>query len=149
MKVILLADVKGSGKKGELIEAADGYARNFLLPRKLAKEANAQAINELKNAEQSKQYKLDLQKAQAEETAKKLNDVVVKITASAGKGGKLFGSVTSKEIAEEIKKQFGADIDKRKISLDADIKAFGTYNCEIKLFTGISTKLRVQVTEKE
>lgn len=149
MKVILLADVKGSGKKGELIEVSDGYARNFLLPRKLAKEANAQAMNEFRNAEQSKQYKLEVQKAQAQETADKLNSVIVKIEASAGKGGKLFGSVTSKEIAEEIKKQFNADIDKRKISLDTDIKAFGTYNCEIKLFTGISTKLKIQVVEKE
>lgn len=149
MKVILLADVKGSGKKGELIEISDGYARNFLLPRKLAKEANAQAMNELKNAEQSRQYKLEMQKSQAQETADKLNGVTVKITASAGKNGKLFGSVTSKEIAEEIKKQFNADIDKRKISIDAEIKAFGTYNCEIKLFAGISTNLKVQVSEKE
>ncbi len=149
MKVILLTDVKGSGKKGELIEVSDGYARNFLLPRKLAKEANAQVMNEFKNAEQSKQYKLDVQKAQAQDIANKLNGVTVQIKASAGKNGKLFGSVTSKEIAEEIKKQFSADIDKRKISIDTDIKAFGIYNCEIKLFTGISTKLKVQVTEKE
>ena len=149
MKVILLTDVKGSGKKGELIEVSDGYARNFLLPRKLAKEANAQVMNEFKNAEQSKQYKLDVQEAQAQDIANKLNGVTVQIKASAGKNGKLFGSVTSKEIAEEIKKQFSADIDKRKISIDTDIKAFGIYNCEIKLFTGISTKLKVQVTEKE
>src|SRR5699024_758253 len=117
MKVVLLADVKGVGKKGELINASDGYARNFLLPRKLAKEANAQAMNELKNAEASKAYKIKTETEEAQRAAAALEGKTVKITAKAGVNGKLFGSVTAKEIAQEIKKQFGFEIDKRKISL--------------------------------
>ena len=135
MKVVLLADVKGVGKKGELINAAEGYARNFLLPRKLAKEANAQVMNELKNAEASKAYKVKTE--------------TVRITAKAGQGGRLFGSVTAKEIAQEIKKQYGFDIDKRKIHLDTDIKAFGGYHIEVKLYNGITAKLAVSVTEAQ
>ena len=111
MRVILLADVKGSGKKGDLINAADGYARNFLLPRKLAKEANEQAMNELKNAEQAKQHKIEVEKAAAADAAKKLNGKTVKLVANAGQGGRLFGSVTSKEISEELKKLYGVDVD--------------------------------------
>ena len=127
MKVVLLADVKGVGKKGELINASDGYARNFLLPRKLAKEANAQAMNELKNAEASKAYKIKTETEEAQRAAAALEGKTVKITAKAGVNGKLFGSVTAKEIAQEIKKQFGFEIDKRKISLSTEIKAFGVY----------------------
>ena len=123
MKVVLLADVKGVGKKGELINASDGYARNFLLPRKLAKEANAQAMNELKNAEASKAYKIKTETEEAQRAAAALEGKTVKITAKAGVNGKLFGSVTAKEIAQEIKKQFGFEIDKRKISLSTEIKA--------------------------
>ena len=149
MKVVLLADVKGVGKKGELINASDGYARNFLLPRKLAKEANAQAMNELKNAEASKAYKIKSETEEAKRAADALSGKIVRITAKAGQGGRLFGSVTAMEIAQEIKKQFGFEIDKRKISLDGDIKAFGTYQFEIKLYTGITAKLSVSVTETE
>ena len=104
MKVILMEDVKSLGKRGELVEASDGYARNYLLPRKLAKEANAQAMNEYKNAENSKNYKIATQKAQAEAAKKQLEGKVFKMTARAGQGGKLFGSITSKQVAEEIKK---------------------------------------------
>ena len=100
MKVILLADVKGNGKKGELVNASDGYARNYLIPRKLAKEANAQAMNELKNAEASKQLRIEAEKANASEAAKKIDEKTIKMTAKAGQGGRLFGSVTAKEIAE-------------------------------------------------
>lgn len=103
MKVVLLADVKGVGKKGELINAAEGYARNFLLPRKLAKEANAQVMNELKNAEASKAYKVKTETEEAQRIAEALKDKTVRITAKAGQGGRLFGSVTAKEIAQEIK----------------------------------------------
>ena len=106
MKVILMQDVKSLGKKGELVEASDGYARNFLLPKKLAKEANAQAMNEYKNAENSKNFKIATQKAQAEADKKKLEGKVFAMTAKAGQGGKLFGSITSKQVAEEIKKQY-------------------------------------------
>lgn len=147
MKVILMQDVKSLGKKGELVEASDGYARNFLLPRKLAKEANAQAMNEYKNAENSKNYKIATQKAQAEHDKKTLEGKTFKMTAKAGQGGRLFGSVTSKQVAEEIKKQYNIDVDKRKVVLDCDIKEFGTYNAEVKLFTGVSAKIDVQVSE--
>lgn len=147
MKVVLLADVKGVGKKGELINASDGYARNFLLPRKLAKEANAQAMNELKNAEASKAYKIKTETDEAKRAAEALEGKSVKITAKAGLNGKLFGAVTAKEVAQEIKKQFGLEIDKRKINLSSDIKAFGVYPAEIKFYAGITAKLSVAVTE--
>ena len=146
MKVVLLADVKGVGKKGELINASDGYARNFLLPRKLAKEANAQAMNELKNAAASKAYKIKTETEEAQRAAAALEGKTVKITAKAGVNGKLFGSVTAREIAQEIK-QFGFEIDKRKISLSTEIKAFGVYPAEVKLYAGITAKLSVAVTE--
>ncbi|MEE1218555.1 MAG: 50S ribosomal protein L9 [Ruminococcus sp.] len=147
MKVILLQDVKALGKKGELVNASDGYARNFLLPKKLAKEANAQAMNEYKNAENSKNFKIATQKAQAEQDKKTLEGKTFKMTAKAGQGGRLFGSITSKQVAEEIKKQYNINIDKRKIELECDIKEFGTYSAEIKLYTGITAKIEVQVSE--
>ena len=148
MDVILNADVKGLGKKGELVKTSDGYARNFLFPRNLAVEANAQAMTELKNREQSKQHKIDVATQQAKESAEKLEGKTIKLTAKAGKNGKLFGSVTSKEIAEKIKTQFSIDIDKRKVSVE-DIKNFGTYTAEVKLYTGISAKVFVQVGEQQ
>ena len=127
MKVVLLQDIKGTGKKGELVSVSDGYARNFLFPRKLAKEANAQA----------------------KDAAEKLEGKSIKLYAKGGQGGRLFGSVTAKEIAEEIKKVYHIDIDKRKIEIDGDIKAFGTYECQIKLYTGISAKIYAVVSEAE
>lgn len=148
MKVILMQDVKSLGKKGELVEASDGYARNFLLPKKLAKEANAQAMNEYKNAENSKNFKIATQKAQAEADKKKLEGKVFAMTAKAGQGGKLFGSITSKQVAEEIKKQYNINIDKRKVVLECDIKEYGTYSAEVKLYTGISAKIDVKVSEE-
>lgn len=147
MKVILLQDVKSLGKKGELVKTSDGYARNFLFPQGLAKEANAQALNELKNAENAKQYKIETEIKKANEAKAALEGETFKMTAKAGNGGKLFGSVTPKEISAEIKRQKGIDVDKRKISLDADIKSFGTYNAEIKLYNGIIAKVKVQVSE--
>lgn len=147
MKVILLQDVKSLGKKGELVKASDGYARNFLFLKGLAKEANAQAMNELKNAENAKQYKIETDIKKANEAKAMLEGETFKMTAKAGNGGRLFGSVTPKEISAEIKKQKGIDVDKRKITLDADIKAFGTYNAEIKLYNGIIAKVKVQVSE--
>ncbi len=148
MKVILMQDIKSLGKKGELVEASDGYARNYLLPKKLAKEANAQAMNEYKNAENSKNYKIATQKAQAEHDKKMLEGKVFKMTAKAGQSGKLFGSITSKQIADEIKNQYKINVDKRKVVLERDIKEFGTYSAEVKLFTGISAKIDVQVSEE-
>ena len=149
MKVVLLADVKGSGKKGELVNVSDGYARNFLFPKKLAKEANAQALNELKNAEESKAFKIKQETEAAQDSADKINGKSVSILAKAGQGGKLFGSVTAKEIAEAIKKQYGVDVDKRKIDTKGDMKAFGTYECEVKLYSGITATVKAVVTEKE
>jgi len=149
MKVVLLEDVKGNGKKGELINVSDGFARNFLLPRKLAKEANAQAMNELKNEEQAKAHKLEMEIQTAKDAAAKIDGKSVKFTAKAGQGGRIFGSITAKEIAEEIKNQFHVEIDKRKIEIDADIKAFGTYTCEVKLYSGVSAKIFAVVGEKE
>ena len=148
MKVILLQDVKGSGKKGQLVNVSDGYARNFLLPKKLAKEADAKALNELKNEEESRKYRIETDTANAKADAEKISGKTLTMTAKAGKGGKLFGSVTAKEIAAELKKSFGIDVDKRKIALDGDIKSFGTYNAEIKLYTGVSASIKVMVTEE-
>lgn len=147
MKVVLKADVKGSGKKGELVNVSDGYARNFLFPRGLAVEANASALNEIKSKDEARRHHLEMEKAAAQELCNKLNEKTVKLTAKAGAGGKLFGSVTSKEIADEISKQFSVSVDKRKIVLDADIKAFGTYNAEIKIMVGITAKIFVMVSE--
>lgn len=148
MKVVLLADVKGAGKKGELVNVSDGYARNFLFPRKLAKEANAQALNELKNAQEAKEHKIKVETEAAQQAAEVIKGKSIKISAKSGQGGKLFGSVTSKEIAEAIKKQLGLEVDRRKIEA-GEIKAFGTYECEIKLYTGISASFYTVVGEQE
>lgn len=148
MKVVLLQDVKGSGKKGELVNVSDGYARNFLFPRKLAKEADAQALNEIKNAQDSKNFKIETEKKAANESKDKIDGKSLKIYAKAGQGGRLFGSVTAKEISSEISRQFGVNVDKRKITLDADIKQFGTYNCTVKLYTGITATVSVVVAEQ-
>lgn len=146
MKVILLQDIKSLGKKGELAEVSEGYGRNYLLPKKLAREANAQAMNEYKNAENSKNFKIATAKAEAEANKKTLEGKTFKMTAK-GNNGKLFGSVTSKQVADEIKKQYGIAVDKRKVVLECDIKEFGTYKAEIKLYTGISANIDVQVSE--
>ena len=147
MKVVLKQDVRNLGKKGELVETSDGYARNFLFPRNLAAEADNKAMNELKNAESSKQFKIDTQIKQATASKNKLEGQVFKMTAKAGSNGRLFGSVTSKEIAQEIKKQYAISVDKRKVTLDTDIKAFGTYNATVKLYNGIVANIKVQGTE--
>ncbi len=146
MDVILKADVKGLGKKGEKVKASDGYARNFLFPKGLAVEANAQSLTELRNREQSNQHKIDVEIAAANESKTKLQGKVVKITAKAGNNGKLFGSVTSKEVAAEITKQYGVKVDKRKITMD-DIKNFGSYKIEVKLYTNIVAEMTVMVGE--
>ncbi|MBE6636664.1 MAG: 50S ribosomal protein L9 [Ruminococcaceae bacterium] len=148
MKVILLQDVKAQGKKGELINVSEGYARNFLFPKKLAIEADAKAMNELKNREASKQYKLDTERAAAKDTAEKLSKVTVTVAVSSGTEGRLYGSVTSKEIAEQLKTQHGIEIDRRKIVMPDPIKAYGTYRYDVKLFPDVVGKLTVQVTEK-
>ena len=146
MDVILKADVKGLGKKGEKVKASDGYARNFLFPKGLAVEANAQSLTELRNREQSNQHKIDVEIAQANDSKAKLQGKIIKITAKAGNNGKLFGSVTSKEVAAEIAKQFGVKVDKRKLTMD-DIKTFGSFKVEVKLYTNIVAEMTVMVGE--
>lgn len=147
MKVILNEDVKGTGKKGELCTVSDGYARNFLFPRKLAVEANAQAMNEYNLKAEAAAFHEAESEAAAQATAKKLKDKTVKITAKSGSGGRLFGAVTSKEISAAVLEQLGEKIDKKKINA-ADIKSCGTYNAEIKLYKGISAVIKVMVTEE-
>lgn len=146
MKVVLVQDVKGLGKKGELVNTSDGYARNYLFPRKLATEANSQAMAEVKNREAAEKHRIETEIAEAKSVAAKLEGKTVKLSAKAGANGKLFGSVTSKDIAAEISKKFGLDIDKKKVNVE-DIKSFGTYPIEIKLYNGISASLFVMIGE--
>lgn len=146
MKVILKADVKNFGKKGELVNTSDGYARNFLFPKGLAVEANATAMNDFNNKESAKKFHKAEEIKAAKEDAAKLDGKTVKVTAKAGANGKLFGSVTGKDISLAVKAQLGIDVDKRKISV-ADIKQFGTYEAELKIYQGISAKISVQVIE--
>ncbi len=146
MKVVLLADVKGHGKKGELCNVSDGYARNFLFPKKLAIEADNAALNELKNREEAAAHHKKEEINAAKETAAKLEGKTVVIKAKAGGSGKLFGAVTSKEIALEIKNSLKVEIDRKKMNV-ADIKNYGEYTAEIKLYQGIVAKVIVKVTE--
>ena len=148
MKVILTTDVKGQGKKDQVIDVSDGYARNFLLPKKLAIPADSKALNEVKNKEASKQYKLDTEKQNAKDIAKKLESITLRFVYAAGPDKKLYGSVTSKEIAEALKKEHGIEIDKRKISLPTPIKAFGTFHADVKLFTDVNGKINIEVCGK-
>ena len=146
MKVILKQDVKGQGKAGQMVNVSDGYARNFLFPRQLAVPADAQAMSELKSKEEAAQYHAKVQKDAALDAAARLKDAVLKITAKAGSAGRLFGSVTTKEVADALQKQYGIAVDKRKITME-DIKAFGSYPAEVKLHTGVIAKITVMVTE--
>lgn len=147
MKVVLIADVKGLGKKDEVKEVSDGYARNFLFKKKLAIEADAKALNEIKNKEASRQHKIDVERAEAKAIAEKLKGIVVKIVAPAGSDGRLYGSVTSKDIADKLERDHGIVIDKRKLTLAENIKAHGTYVADVKLYTDVSGKVTVKVTE--
>lgn len=147
MKVILNQDVKGQGKKGDLVEVSDGYARNFLLPRKLAKEASNENLNIMKGQKDSQEYRKKVELEEALATKEKVESVTVKIKAKAGENGKLFGSVTSKEIAEELKMQHHVKIDKKKLVLSDGIKVLGTTEVEIKIYPGVSAKLKVSVEQ--
>ena len=147
MKVILQQDVKGQGKKGQLIETSDGYARNFLLPRKLAVAATPEALNTMKQQEKAKRAQEAAERAAALETAEKLKALMVKIPAKAGAGGRLFGSVTSKEVSEALKAQHGVDIAKTKLVLDEPIKSFGTYQLKCKLGYEVTGTVNVVVCE--
>lgn len=145
MKVILLDNIKGVGKKDEVINASDGYARNFLFPKKLAVEANNENMNKLKAKKQSEQYKKDVDKENARNIAKKLDDIILIIKVKAGENGKIFGGVTSKEISEELNKQYKINVDKKKIVLSENIKNLGSFDITIKLYEGITGKLKVKV----
>lgn len=147
MKVILLQDIKGVGKKDQVINANDGYARNYLFPKKLAVEANAGNLTNLKSKQDSNQYRKDLQKEEAIKIADKLKGLTVQIKVKAGENGKIFGGVTSKEISENLKTQHGIEIEKKKINLTETIKTLGTVNVDIKLYEGVTAKLKVQVVD--
>ena len=145
MKVVLLCDVKGQGKKDQIVDVSDGYARNFLFPQKKAVPADAKATNELKNKEESKQFKINEERKAAQALADKINNVQIKIKMEHGQDGRLYGSVTAKDIAEELKKIIGQDVDKRKILLKDTIKAYGIYSVEIKILADITAKFNVKV----
>lgn len=149
MKVILNADVKGQGKKGALVNVSDGYARNFLFPKGLAIEANPQNLNVISSQAAAKAHKEEEEVTAARELAGKLKAVVVNIPAKAGGAGKLFGSVTAKEISEQIKADFGYDIDRHKIILKDTIKSFGDFEAVIKLYAGISVSVKIAVYQAE
>lgn len=146
MKVILKADVKSLGKKGDLVNTSDGYARNFLFPKGLAIEANAQAMNEFNNKETAKKFHKAEEIKAANELKDRIEGKTFKVSAKAGANGKLFGSVTAKDVSAAIKEEMGENIDKRKISMQ-DIKAFGTTQIEVKVYQGITAKVFVQVVE--
>ncbi|MBE6555087.1 MAG: 50S ribosomal protein L9 [Ruminococcaceae bacterium] len=147
MKVILTADVKGQGKKDQLVEVSDGYARNFLFPRKLAIPANNQSINELKGKESAKQHKIDTERDTARKAAARLESISLTFKVGAGADGHLYGSVTAKDIAERLQKEHGITVDKRKISPSDPIKAYGTYELDVRLYTDVTGKIRLTVTE--
>ncbi len=145
MKVILLQDIKGVGKKEQIINANDGYARNYLFPKKLAVEANAGNLGNLKAKQESNQYRKDVEKEEATKLANKIKDLTLVIKVKAGENGKIFGGVTSKEIAENLKKQYQIEVDKKKIILAETIKNLGILTVEIKLYEGVIGKLKVQI----
>lgn len=148
MKVILLADVKGKGKKDQVLEVPNGYARNFLFAKKLAVAADAKALNELKGREASRQHKHDVEKAAALETAKQLESVTLVLHHKAGMDNKLYGAITAKEIVQQLKQEYNIEVDKKKLSMDIPIKTFGTFKIKAKLFNDVSATVTVQVAEE-
>jgi large subunit ribosomal protein L9 len=148
MKVILLADVKGKGKRDQVIEVPDGYAQNYLFAKKLAVLADNKALNELKGREASKQYKHDVEKTAAQETAKQLETITLVLKRKAGVDNKLYGAVTTKEITQQLKQDYNLDVDKKKLSMESPIKTFGTYKIKAKLFNDVSAIVTVQVVEE-
>ena len=145
MKVILLCDVKGQGKKDQIVDVSDGYARNFLFPQKKAVPADAKATNELKNKEESKQYKINEDRKAAQALADRINNVEIEIVMGHGADGRLYGSVTAKDIAEELKKKLSVDVDKRKILLKESIRAYGKHEVQIKIHPEVIAKFIVYV----
>lgn len=149
MKVILLEDVKGTGKKGEIKEVKDGYAINFLIKKGLAQEASAKNLNLLQGQKDSAQHKIDVDTANAKETAAQLEGKSVVVKAKAGQNDRLFGTVTSKEVSAAIKQSLGLDVDKKKINIAVKIEGFGDYSATAKLYAGVSAKFTVSVVKGE
>ena len=147
MQVILTADVKGQGKKDQIINVSDGYARNFLFPKKLAIPADKKAIADVKNREASRQHKIDTERAEAQAVAEKLAGVLVKIKMGAGADGRLYGSVTAKDVAESLEKDHKIVIDRRKIVINEPIKAYGSYTLDVKFYTEVTGKINVLVCQ--
>lgn len=147
MKVILLADVKGQGKKNDVIEVSDGYAKNFLIPRKLARSADAQSLNDIKVREEARLHRIETERREARELAERLKGILVKIPASCGADGRLYGSVTAKDVAERLQADFGIVIDKRKIAVSDPIKAYGKYELEARLYPEVTGTVYVLVCE--
>ncbi len=145
MKVILMQDIKGVGKKDEVINASDGYARNFLFPKKMAVEANTENMAKLKGRNDSKQHKKDVQKQEAVDVSQKLEEITLTLKVKAGENGKIFGGVTAKEISEELNKQYQIKIDKKKIELKETIKNLGTFTIEAKLYEGVIGKIKIKI----
>ena len=145
MKVILLDNIKGVGKKDEVINASDGYARNFLFPKKLAVEANAENMSKLNNKKEANNYRKDVEKQEAQEIAKKLKGILLKMKVKAGENGKIFGGVTAKEISENLKLQYNMEIDKKKVDLKEPIKTLGSFQVNIKLYEGVIGTLKLEV----
>ncbi len=145
MKVILMQDVKSVGKKGQILDASDGYARNYLFPKKLAVIANATNLNELKTKQEANKYKRDMTMASAKELVEKMNGFELVFKIKAGENGKTFGSVTAKDIADELNKKYFVEVDKKKIGLSDSIKNVGVYTIDVKLFEGIVGKLKITV----
>ena len=148
MKVILLADVKGQGKKDQVVEVSDGYARNFLFPKKLAIAADAKSLNEVKNKEAAKQHKIDTERAEAKRIAEKLASINLVLEYATGGDKKLYGAVTNKDIADKLKSDYNIEIDKRKIVLSENVKTFGEFTADAKLYTDVSAKIKFTVARK-
>ncbi len=148
MKVILLKDVKGSGKAGDIINVADGYARNYLIARGFGLEATAKNLNDLQGKKDSAQHKLDVEKQQNMEIAAKLDGKEVTVKSKAGQGGKLFGAVTAANISDKIKEVYGITIEKKKIVLNTEIKAFGDFTATVKMSQGVSCSIKIKVVEE-
>ncbi len=147
MKVVLTADVKGQGKKNDIVEVSDGYARNYLFPRKLAVEATNQVLNEIQGKNAAKQHRLEVELAEAKALASKLDTLLIKIQASSGADGRLYGSITAKDISEHLEKQHGIALDKRKIVLNAAIRAYGQYDLDVKVYPEVTGKVHVLVCQ--
>ena len=148
MKVILLKDIKGTGKKDQIIEASDGFARNYLFPRKLAVEASASNLNAIENAKSAQSHRKEVERQEAQELAKKMGDMVVEIAVRAGENGRLYGKVTNQEVADALKAKYGMDIDKRKITVEA-VKNVGETEAVIKLYPEISAKIKLNIVAKD